>query len=332
MSEMDSTPLEGREVLRRRGGRTYNDSSSGETADSVVLTRSGTGLETGGGSRLPDRRQDKGEKSTRPESLHERIRNQKVAREAALKASILQTQVLSTQVQLKNAQKALDAQKAAGIQDAARMAVRVSLLEEELAVVAMHAITDRGILSKERNQWRGAAYGVTALSILCLVWWRVTLPPAPNIADAGGLVSQSASESQAGSRSGFQKDLAALRSAWRKNNPLPAEPHAALATGLNRLNDALAVVPGPRQYEALRKVSANGQACAMVWTDNLPSLLFGGNGQTGVRAAVQQSELANTLADCAAALSLMYPAGQPAESELNSGQSWTPGFRKRLLR
>jgi hypothetical protein len=212
------------------------------------------------------------------------------------------------------------------------MAVRVSLLEEELAVVAMHAITDRGTLSKERNQWRGAAFGVTALSILCLVWWRTTLPAAPNIADAGGLVSQSASESRAGGRSGFQKDFAALRSAWRKNNPLPAEPHAALATGLNRLNDALAVVPGPRQYEALRKVSANGQDCAMVWTDNLPSLVFQGNGPTGVQAQAQQNELANTLADCAAALSLLYPAGQPSEPELNSGQLSTPGFQRRLLR
>jgi hypothetical protein len=335
VGKIDANPGDGRAFERTLSARARNVSNSSEPISTgsvgpATLTRSGTGLET----EVPDRRrndrkQEPGEAPVRTPSLTEQLRTQKAAvREAARAAAALQTQISSTQTQLKSAQEELEIQKHAGINDAARMAVRVSLLEEELAVVAMHARTDRGTLSRERNQWRGMAAAVTLLGILCLIWWRMTLPNAPNMAAASASVSPFVANQAAGGRSAPQKDSGALP----KDNELPADPRAALTVGLDRLNDALAAVPETRQYEVLRKISANGQDCALVWTDNLPSLLFPGNGQTGSLDPTHPNELANTLADCAAAVSRLYPPNQPAEPDSHSGQRWAPGFQRRLLR
>ena len=319
MDETDSNRERGREVGRPRGAKALN-ANSGVAVDSGALTRSGTGLET----RIPDgRRRDskpgKAESVPPPGSLTEQLQMKAAAREAALAAAALQTTVVAAQAQLKSAQQELETQRDVGIQDAARMAVRVSLLEEELAVVAMHAITDRGELSKARNQWRGAASAVTVLSILCLVWWWITPRPAPNVA-------------QVVARDPAAVNQPAFRSEPSKDNHLPADPHAALTMGLDRLNAALADVPGTSPEEVLRKVSASGQDCAMVWTNDLPSLLFPGKRQAGVPEPGQTNALANTLADCAEAVSRFSRTPQPADPALNSGQSRAPGSGTQLLR
>jgi len=339
VGEIDANPGDGRGFERTRSARPRNAPNSigpiaTRNAGPDALTRSGTGLHTEVPvRRRKDRQQEQGETPVRTPSLTEQLRTQKAAvREAARTAAALQTQISSTQIQLKNAHEELEIQKHAGINDAARMAVRVSLLEEELAVVAMHAITDHGTLSRERNQWRGTAAAVTLLGILCILWWRMTLPAAPNVAEASAPVSGSAVNQAASGPPALQKDSAALPAQLRKDNELPADPHAALTVGLDRLNDALSAVPETRQYEVLRKISANGQDCGLVWTDNLPSLLFPGNSQTGSLNPTHSNELANTLSDCAAAVSRLYPSNQPAASAPHSGQAWMPGFRRRLLR
>ena len=339
MGKIDAKPGDGRAFERTLSARARSVSNSSEPKSTrnvgpATLTRSGTGLETEVPERRRnDRKQEPGEAPVRTPTLTEQLRTQKAAvREAARTAAALQTQISSAQTQLKSAQEELEIQKHAGINDAARMAVRVSLLEEELAVVAMHARTDRGTLSRERNQWRGTAAAVTLLSILCLIWWRMTPPTAPNMAETSASVSQFAANQGAGGRSASQKDSAALRTELRKDNELPADPRAALTVGLDRLNDALSAVPATRQYEVLRKISANGQDCALVWTDNLPSLLFPGNGQTGSLDPTHPNKLANTLADCAAAVSRLYPSNQPAGPDSQSGLRWVPGFQRRLLR
>ena len=338
MGKIDANPGDGRAFERTLSARARSVSNSSEpistgNAGPATLTRSGTGLETEVPERRRnDRKQEPGEAPVRTPTLTEQLRTQKAAvREAARVAAALQTQISTAQTQLKSAQEELETQKHAGINDAARMAVRVSLLEEELAVVAMHARTDRGMLSRERNQWRGTAAAVTLLGILCLIWWRMT-PAAPNVAGASASVSPLAANQAAGDRPASQKDSGALRTELRKDNDLPADPRAALTVGLDRLNDALSAVPATRQYEVLRKISTNGQDCALVWTDNLPSLLFPGNGQTGSLDPTHPNELANTLADCAAAVSRLYPSNQPAQPDPHSGLQWVPGFRRRLLR
>ena len=78
--------------------------------------------------------------------------------------------------------------------------------------------------------------------------------------------------------------------------------HGFSPTAWDRLNAALASVPGSSPEEALRKASANSQDCAMVWTNNLPSLLFPGSRPAGARESVHLNVLANTLADCADAI------------------------------
>jgi hypothetical protein len=165
--------------------------------------------------------------------------------------------------------------------DASRMTARLSLLEEELDAASRQTGTFREVLSKERSRWRvAAAAGVIALIFLCALSWRATHAPVkPPPADppvAGQVESQ-------------------------PRNELPLDPHGALATAIDRLDDALGAARGIGigTDEALRRVSANGKGCRMVWRDDLPSVLFGGG-------PVRRNSLANTLADCAQAVSRLH--------------------------
>jgi len=306
MSQVDGNPGEGRDVAPAQSEKVHADSNPGRAAESAILTRSGTGLDPRapdalGQGRKQDRRQVKGENIARAVSINQQLQRQKAAvLEAAQTAAVLETKVLSAETQLKTTQQALEVQKEAGVRDAARTAVRLSLLEEELAVVAMRAIEDRGTLSKERNVWRGTAAGavVIALTLLCLVWWRMTLPVADvKQADA----KQSATQVVAPNSTAVNQPV--VRIPTPKDYGLPADPHAALTMGIDRLNAALSTAPGRTPEQALRRVSANGQDCAMVWTNDLPSVLFPGSRQSRAQDPVRLNALANTLAECAEAVS-----------------------------
>jgi hypothetical protein len=311
LNEVETGPEEIRGVERRRGVKTPVSSNSGEPADSVALTRSQIGIPprvADAASR--DRKRERGEGSGRSRPFAEKLQMQKAVREANEAAASLRTQVSAVQIQLKTSQEALEHQKDTGMQEAARMAVRVSLLEEELAVVSMLAVRDRGRLSRERNQWRAAASVAMTLGVLGMVgWWLMPAAPAANLAAAQGRAA-------AGERDSSQFDpneptlLGANQKAkqqpGRKDNQLPDDPPAALNMGLDRLNAAVADLPGQNFDEALRRISVNGDDCAMVWSNNKPSVLFPGNRVAELKEPVRRNALANTLADCADAVSRLY--------------------------
>lgn len=178
----------------------------------------------------------------------------------------------------KNTEQKLEGQNQALTADASRMTASLSVLEEELDAASKNAGAFRAVLSKERSRWRAAAAaGVIALVFLCALAWRtphapVKAPPAdPAVARQGEL---------------------------KPRNELPLDPHDAFATAIDRLDDALGAARriGISTDVALRRVSANGKGCQMIWRDDLPSVLFVGD-------PVRRNSLANTLADCAQAVS-----------------------------
>jgi hypothetical protein len=77
---------------------------------------------------------------------------------------------------------------------------------------------------------------------------------------------------------------------------LPADPHAALTTGMDRLNAAVAARHAHSQEEMLTMASRSGPGCTLVFTNHLPSVVFG-------MGPVRQNSLARTLSDCADAVS-----------------------------
>jgi hypothetical protein len=80
---------------------------------------------------------------------------------------------------------------------------------------------------------------------------------------------------------------------------LSDSPHAVLITALDRLNEAVASVPEQSAEQILRKVSAPGHGCQLVWYGRTPSILFG-------RPPIRANSIAATLADCAEAVSRLH--------------------------
>jgi hypothetical protein len=215
------------------------------------------------------------------------VRGEEIAGNVSLKKQVAELELLRSQWKI--TQKEQDLQKRARTGEAEQMAARVATLEEELADVATNAGAVRGTLSKQRNVWRAvaAATGVIALAFLCLVSWQLAHWPA-----------ESATQNPARP----EPRTAATIVGQKKPPPgseLPRDPHAALSTAIDRLNDALATVPGRSAEEALRQVSGAGQGCMVVWNSDLPSVLYG-------RDTQRQNALANTLADCASAVSRLH--------------------------
>jgi hypothetical protein len=314
LNEVETGSEEFRAVIeRRRGTRSAGskalDSKSGESADPGALTRSQIGIPT----RVPEtgsreRKRAHGESDGRPKPFAEKLQMQKAVREANDLAASLRTQVSAVQTQLKTAQEALEHQKDTGMQEAARMAVRVSLLEEELAIVSMQAVRDRGRLSRERNLWRAWASLAMALGVVGLVlWWMMPAASGANSAAVTAAIArnnQLSPDGQGLPGSDQLTDKKAGRQSRSRDNDLPDDPPAALNMGLERFNAAVEDFPGSSLEEALRK--ASGDDCAIVWSNNKPSVLFPGNRPAELKEPVRHNALANTLADCADAVSRLY--------------------------
>jgi hypothetical protein len=210
-----------------------------------------------------------------------------IAGNASLKKQVAEHEILQSQWSI--TQKEQEVQKRARTVEVEQMAARVANLEEELADVATQAGTVHGTLSRQRNAWRGvaAATGMIALAFVCLIAWQLTNRPKERV-------------SPSPIRPVPQTVAAVIQpGASPPGNELPRDPHAALSTAIDRLNSALAAVPGRSPEEALRKVSGNGKGCAVVWNSDLPSVLYG-------RDTQRQNALANTLADCATAVSQIH--------------------------
>lgn len=126
--------------------------------------------------------------------------------------------------------------------------------------------------SKKRSLWLWlvAAAGMLALG-LCIVCWPLAQnPPPPPIS------------------------LAPVEKL--PGREMPRDPDDALTVALDRLDSALSAAPGSNPQAALRKASTAHKGCMIIWTNGLPSLLFG-------QEPVRPNSLARILEDCAEAVS-----------------------------
>lgn len=221
------------------------------------------------------------------------LRARRERKQAVLDSTKTATQIETLQSKWKSAQQELEEQKRYRAAETARMAERLSSLEEELEAAAERTVAIRGILSKERNRWRSLAVaaGAAALIFLCASLFFLSDSSAtPQTTETARvpLATQTASGS-------------APEPALKRSNALPRDPHAALTAAMDRLDAALSGVPG-NPVETLWKVSHAGKGCMLLWSNNAPSVLFG-------REPLRPNSLAYTLSDCAEAVSRFTATG-----------------------
>jgi hypothetical protein len=268
MPEIDIHPAAGPRKIASKVRRKYNESAPGEDADGTYSTHLGKSLAN---RPLRAPKEDTAEITALKKNL------QDAASEVEVGAAMAKKQIATLQSQWKTTREELEVQKLARSADAARMASMFSDLEGQLDFVTTRAATESGALSKERNLWRGLASsaGVITLALVCvMLWWLASLSSAP--------VSN-----------GRQSGPSVLPA---PANELPLDAAAELANALNSLDYALATVPGTTAEAALRKVSAPGKGCMIIWVDDHPSVVFG-------RAPLRPNSIANTLSDCVDAVS-----------------------------
>ena len=186
------------------------------------------------------------------------------------KSLTTQPEIETIRSQWKTSLQELENEKQARAADAARLAARVEALEWQLSVVAKQAGVAGAGASKKRTLWPlWVAFTAASCIVIGLmvvgnlpVPQRITVEPVP-----------------------------AARKAL-KFGELPDDPYAALNTGIDQLNTAVASVGDRSPEESLRLASRPGHSCRLVWTDRLPSVVFG-------MEPIRQNSLAHTLADCA---------------------------------
>jgi hypothetical protein len=140
--------------------------------------------------------------------------------------------------------------------------------------------------TRRRNPWRIVAgvIGMIAVSLLCVLLWPII---------------RKATENSTRDSPAYNPSTVVVASPSRRRGELPVDPDAALTTALDRLSTALEGVPGRSSEEILRQLSTHRQGCRMVWTGDVPSLVFGGE-------PLRPNSLAYTLEDCAEAVSRLH--------------------------
>lgn len=133
-----------------------------------------------------------------------------------------------------------------------------------------------------RSAWRDVGiWARVALALVCLAPGRVAQdanhPAAGRVAEVSGAFSGGAKRPESVAQ-------------------LPADAERAMTTALDDLNSALEGIPGRSPEQLLREVSGRGGDCRMVWTNNLPSLVFG-------EKPIGPNSLASTMEGCAKAVS-----------------------------
>ncbi|HWF06902.1 MAG TPA: hypothetical protein VG297_00485 [Bryobacteraceae bacterium] len=221
---------------------------------------------------------------------NERRQERKEAAEiATLKTKLQQQEAL--QSQWKITQEELASQKLARTSDAARMAEQVASLESQIEIVSANAARAVAIVLKERNVWRAVAAmaGAAALIFLCVVLW-----PSGHSVNSGSVQTSARLPEVQIPETGIPLPAPGARYALRTlfRDPLPKDPHAALTTAFDRLNRALETIPGRSPEQVLKSLAADGDGCSFVWTNDLPSIVF------GMKPAPSNS-LAMTLEKCA---------------------------------
>jgi hypothetical protein len=295
MSEVDAH-IKGRAEFERPPARTKGRDSIPEPV--LEPTRSGRSLENrAAGRKGQDPVSGKRDRGTDRRSEIASIEI------ASLKAQLHDHDTL--QSQWKIAQEELAAQKHARVSESTRMADRVSSLECELDAASTNAASAIATLSNQRNRWRAVAAGagVLALGFLFLVFWPMLwfiAGHAPSKMEAASRPSTAAIGAKAPGRGENAVALNAVpRNGGSPRIELPSDPPAALTTALDRLNGALETVPGHSPEDVLRKISRKGQGCLMIWTSNVPSLVFGHEPR-------RSNSLAWALEDCAEAVSRLH--------------------------
>jgi len=273
MPEPDTPPAEGPRKIASKVKRKYNESAPGEEPHSAVTARVVRSLAN---RPLRAPKEDTAEVTALKKTL------QDAASEVEVGAAMAKKQIAALQTQWKTTREELEAQKLARSADAARMATMFSDLEGQLDFVTTRAASESVTLSKERNLWRGlaSAAGVIAVALVCvMLWWITSISSAPL---SSGRQSPPGPSTPAATAS-----------------VLPLDAAAELSHALDNLDYALATVPGITAEAALRKVSTPGKGCMVVWVDDQPSLVFGGE-------PVRPNTLAKTLSGCADAVTRLH--------------------------
>jgi hypothetical protein len=163
---------------------------------------------------------------------------------------------------------------------------RGDVVESDPGASAWHGIPVSETVRKKRSPWLVAVgvAGMLGVAVFC-VFFR---PVAREAMGKAAAVSAAASDPPAV----LQPDARAVRE-------LPADPSSALTMALAHFSTALEVAGGENPEEVLRKVSKPGQTCAMVWTNDSLSLVFGGG-------PTRPNALAHQLEDCAEAVSRVH--------------------------
>jgi hypothetical protein len=159
------------------------------------------------------------------------------------------------------------------------MFARLETFERQLAdATRKHQATSQ-TLGRTRDIWRGIAVlaiiGALALAILVFI-----KPPQLQPVVVHSVV-------------------AAPRPSATKPVDLPSDPYSALSEALDRLNAAVAAVPSQTMEQILRKASAAGNGCLLVWNGSVPSIVFG-------MKPIRPNSLAHVLSDCADAVSRLH--------------------------
>jgi hypothetical protein len=164
----------------------------------------------------------------------------------------------------------------------ARVFARLEAFERQLAdATRKHQATSQ-TLGRTRDIWRGIALlaiiGALALAILVFI-----KPPQPQ-----PLV-----------RYASVAPHTVVTALGPQPVDLPADPPAALSEALDRLNAAVASAPAQTTEQILRRASASGNGCLLIWNGNVPSLVFG-------MKPIRPNSLAHVLSDCADAVSRLH--------------------------
>jgi hypothetical protein len=179
----------------------------------------------------------------------------------------------SLQSRWHTAQRELETQRRERRIEAVRTAAKVSTLERELEARFVPAETGLGFDQREKGgkTRRGlfVVAGIAAVAGLSVGAWQMIA------AQSRQLVVPPASAAEAIAETGT-KLTSQTANVTGVFAGLPADSPAAFSMAVNRLDDALASIPGRTPEDILQQASKNQKVCRLQWNAGHPSILFDG--------------------------------------------------------
>jgi hypothetical protein len=164
------------------------------------------------------------------------------------------------------AQRELETQRRERRIEAVRAAAKVSTLQREIEsrAVEVEPATGPPPDGKDQKIRRTAItiVGVAALAALTTIGWRVIAAQS----------WQSPNASAPAAETYVSQNVTVTDAALA----LPADSPAAFSMAVNRLDEALASIPGRTPEDILQQASKNRKVCKLQWNGGHPSLLFDG--------------------------------------------------------